>query len=111
MTPILIAQGTGEAGIDLGESYTLADDQPVREVFSTPADLVNIIVPNLFVAAGVVVMVLIIVAGYQFIVKGEKGIEEAKKITTAAAIGLVVMIAAYWVVQIVQTITGADIPL
>jgi hypothetical protein len=107
----LIAQNTGKAELDLGSSYTLRGGTPVSEVFSTPADLVNLIVPNLFVIAGVTLMILIIVAGYQYIAKGQKGAEEAKKIGTTAFFGLVVLLGAYWVVQIIQLVTGADIPL
>lgn len=111
MLSTLIAQGATEAGFDLGESYTLKDGTPVKDVFSKPSDIVNLIVPNLFTIAGVAIMVLLIMAGYQYIAKGQKGIQEANKILGAAGAGLIIMIAAYWIVQLVQVITGADIPL
>jgi hypothetical protein len=107
----LLAQNTGNPGLDLGSSYTLRDGTPVKDVFSTPADLVNLIVPNLFVIGGVTIMIMIIVAGYKFIAGGQKGIEDLQKITGALLAGLVIMFGAYWIVQIIKMITGADIPL
>ena len=107
----LIAANTGEAGLDLGSAYTLSGGKPVRDVFSTPADLVNLLVPNLFVVAGIAVMVMIILAGYKFLAKGQQGVQDAMKIALTTAVGIVVMFAAYWVVQIIKQVTGADIPL
>lgn len=100
-----------QAGFDLGCAYTLKDGTPVRDVFDQPADLVNLLIPNLFVIAGIALMVLIIIAGYKFIAKGQKGMEEAMKIAMAGGVGIIVMFAAYWIIQIIIQITGADIPL
>jgi hypothetical protein len=111
MINLLIAQSSGEAGFDLGEAYTLRDGTPVKDVFSTPADLVNLIVPNLFVIGAVAVLFLIILGGYKYLAQGSKGAQEAGKIWTNAFFGLVVMFIAYWIVQIIKAITGADIPL
>lgn len=111
MTNYLIAQQPGQAGFSLGDSYTLADGRPVKDVFSKPTDIVNLLVPNLFVIAGITIMILIIVGGYKYIAMGQKGIQEASKIFGAALAGLIIMIAAYWIVQIIKLVTGADIPL
>lgn len=99
------------AGLDLGSTYTLRDGTPVKEVFSKPADLINLIVPNLFVIGGIAVMIMVIVAGYKFISGGQKGLEDLKKILGALIAGLILMFGAYWIVQIIKMVTGADIPL
>lgn len=106
-----VAGERSEQAVDLGAFYTLRDGRPVSQVFNTPGSLLNLIVPNLFVIAGVAVMILTIVAGYKFIAQGQKGIEEAQKIAGAGILGLIIMFAAYWIVQIIKAITGADIPL
>jgi hypothetical protein len=107
----LIAANTGEVGLDLGSAYTLSDGRPVKDVFSTPADLVNLIVPNLFVVAGIAVMVMTILAGYKFLTKGQQGIQDTMKIVLTTGVGIIIMFTAYWVVQIIKQVTGADIPL
>ncbi len=106
-----LAQSTGEAGIDLGDSYTLADGRRVKEVFDQPSDLVNLIVPNLFVLAGIALMIFTIIAGYKYIAQGKKGAQEAAKIAGGVVAGFLVMFAAYWIVQIIKLVTGADIPI
>lgn len=104
-------QSASEGGFNLGCAYTLRDGTPVSEAFDQPTDLVNLIVPNLFVVAGVAILILIIVAGYKFVAKGAQGVQDAGKIAGGAIAGLIVMFAAYWIIQIIKQVTGADIPL
>lgn len=106
MSSSLIAQS-----IDLGSTLTLGDGTPVKDVYKTPADLVNLIVPNLFVMGGIVVFGMIMLAGYKYISGGTKGATEALGIFKNAVIGFVLMFSAYWIVQILKLMTGADIPL
>lgn len=101
----------GQAGFDLGCAYTLKDGTPVREVFDQPADLVNLVVPNLFVIAGIAIFVLAILGGYKFLAHSQKGLEDAKKIILGGGAGIAIMFAAYWIIQILVRVTGADIPL
>ena len=79
------------------------------EAYQTPAGLVNLIVSNLFVAAGVFIFIAFIVAGFKFIAGGKSGVEDSKKITTTAVAGFVIMFSAYWIVKIIEQITGANI--
>lgn len=101
----------GDNGIDLGDCLRLSDSQLVSDVYTDPAFLVNLIVRNLFVFAGLALFLLIIFAGIKFIAGGKKGAEEGAKILGTAVTGFVVMFSAYWIVQIVKLITGADIIL
>lgn len=107
----LEAGQAGEAGFDLGDAYTLSGGERVQDVFNDPGDIVNIIAPNLFVIAGIALMILIIAAGYQYVAKGVQGAQEAMKILGAALAGFLVMFAAYWIVRILQMVTGVAIPL
>lgn len=101
----------GQGGVDLGNCLRLADDTPVNDVYTTPAFLVNLIVNNLFIISGVIMVVLIITAGYKFVTKGKEGVQEAQQILTNALLGFIIMFSAYWIVQIIALITGADILL
>lgn len=99
-----------QAGIDLGSCITLGkNSQSVADVYQQPADLVNVVVRNLFIVAGIIIFFMIIYAGYQFIEKDAKGIEEAQSIMTAAVGGLVVMFVAYWIVRIIEAVTGMQL--
>lgn len=101
----------GEGDIQLGDCLLLNDGKPISEVYSDPAFLVNLIVRNLFVLAGIILFLLIIFAGYKFVLGGKKGADEAKTIATNAVIGFVLMFAAYWLVQLIALVTGVEIPL
>lgn len=101
----------GAGFIPLGDCLQLSDDSKVSDVYTTPSFLVNLVVRNLFVFAGVVFFFMILLAGFQFISGGKKGAENAKQIMTAAAIGFILMFAAYWIVQIVKIVTRTNIIL
>ena len=108
LIPKVYAQG----GVDLGEKFTLGvGGAPVKDVYSTPADLVNVIVSNLMVLGGVILFFMIILAGFKFLQDTTKGKEEAMKIMKTALIGFILMFSAFWIVQIVKVITGTNIVL
>ncbi len=111
MLSSLIAQNIGGGGIDLGSTLTLGDGRAVKDVYKTPADLVNLLVPNLFIVGGVIIFGLMLIAGFKFVSDSANAKKEALVIFKNAVIGFVVMFAAYWAVQAVKIITGADIPI
>lgn len=102
--------GAGIGGIDLGNCLKLSDSKPISLVYSSPSDLVNLIVRNLFVLSGVIIFGMFILAAFKFISKGSKGIEEARNILTMAITGFMIMFSAYWIVQIISLLTGVNIP-
>lgn len=116
LIPTVNAQATSPCGagrvggVDLGDCLQLSDSTKVSAVYTDPAFLVNLIVRNLFVLAGVILFLMFIVAGYKFILGGAKGAEEANSIVTTAITGFIIMFAAYWIVQIVSLLTGINIP-
>ena len=101
----------GGRGIDLSQVFTLGagTNASVASVYSTPSVLINLIVRNLFVVAGIILFITILVVGFKFVAQGTKGKDEAKTILTAAVTGFILMFVAYWIVQIIGILTGADI--
>ncbi len=109
LNTLLAAQNIGAGGVDLGSTLTLGDGRAVKDVYKTPADLVNLIVPNMFMVSGIIIFVMIIMAGYYYISDTAKGKDQALTIFKNAVIGFSVMFAAYWAVQAIKLVTGADI--
>lgn len=101
----------GSGFIPLGDCLKLSDNTKVSDTYTTPAFLVNLLMRNIFVAAGVVLFFMILLAGFQFVAGGKKGAENAKQIATATAIGFALMFSAYWIVQIVKLLTKTNIIL
>jgi hypothetical protein len=107
--PRLLADSSGDAGVDLSNYLVLKNGDKVSEVFKTPASMVNLLVSNAFVVAGGFIFVLILIGGFKFLSDEAKGLDEAKTLWTNAGIGFAVLFGAYWVVQIVQILTGVQI--
>jgi RsiW-degrading membrane proteinase PrsW (M82 family) len=99
---------TGEGSLKLEECLTLEGGAKVSDVFATPADMINLLVRNLFVVGGVLLFITLIYAGFLFIQGGSKGKDQARDVITTALIGMIVMFAAYWIVRIISLITGGS---
>jgi hypothetical protein len=87
------------------------DDPAIRvSPFQDFGSLVNIIVKNAFVFAGIITFFLLVFGGLSVIMGAGAGdskkMESGKKTITGAVIGLLVVFAAYWIIEILQKITG-----
>ena len=81
--------------------------------FPTIASFINVLIPNLMIVAGVIFIIMIMVTGFRFISKaGSSEPTELKKIQdnlAAAVVGLILIVAAYWIILIIETVTGVKI--
>lgn len=102
---------TSVSGVNLGDCLLLNESESVSDVYSTPSVLINVIVQNLFIGAGLLIFIAFLYAGFRYITGGTEGKADFIKIVKTAITGLVVMFAAYWIVQIIQVITGTNIVL
>lgn len=101
----------GDGGIDLGCELKLSDSTAVKDVYTDPAFLVNLLVRNIFPIAGLIIFLMVFYAGFKFIYQGTKGKDEAKGIITACLVGFLLMFSAYWIIQIITLVTGIDVGL
>ncbi len=78
--------------------------------FDSFGTLVSIIVQNVLVLSGVAALIVIVAAGFSVIMGAgggdSKRIEQGKNTLTMAIVGLLVVFGAYWIVQIIEIITG-----
>lgn len=79
--------------------------------YSTTGDLINNILPNVYIAGGIVIFFMIVLGGFTIISNAGNPdkIKEGGKTITSAIIGLLVLFASYWIIQIIQVITGVSI--
>jgi hypothetical protein len=77
------------------------------------AKLVSIILSNAIMIAGIIMLFLIIGGGIGIISGAGQGNPEkaarGRQAVTTAVIGFIIIFATYWIVQIVEIITGVDI--
>ena len=101
--------------VDIGEQWILKPSQPIGTAtqFQTPGAFISILLKNIYVLSGVMLLVLLIFGGISIIMGGGKSdprkAGQGKKVATAAVIGFFVIFAAYWIIQIIQKVTGVEI--
>ena len=76
----------------------------------TVGDLITIFLRGSFVVAGIFILVLFLIAGFS-IIQGAgndnpEAAQKGKNAATAAVIGFVVIFGAYWIVRIIEVISG-----
>ena len=92
------------AAIDISKIFSPAD------AFPTVGSLITVVVKNILVLSGIAVLILLIFGGFGVIVSAGEGdtkkLDESKNTLTNAIIGLLIIIASFWIVQILEKITG-----
>ncbi len=77
------------------------------------AKLVSIILSNAITIAGIIMLFLMVGGGIGVIAGAGKGSPETaakgRQAVTSAVIGFIIIFAAYWIIQIIETLTGLSI--
>lgn len=92
------------AQVEIGSSFAPAQN------FTTIGSLVSVVSQNAFVIAGIIAFVFLILGGFGFIIGAGAGdtkqMEQGKKALTGAALGIVIILGSFWIIQIIETLTG-----
>lgn len=98
------------AGFNLGEKLRF-QSEGADSTYTSASDLINNILPNVYVAAGVIIFFMFIFGGFKVLSSASdtSKLEEGKKTITFAIMGLLVVFGSYWIIQIIQVITGLQI--
>lgn len=96
--------------VDIGQSLRFQDSS-ARETYTSFGGLISNVLPNVYIAAGVILLFLIISGGLIMILNSGNQDAQAngKKVITGAIIGLVALFASFWIIQIIQVLTGIKI--
>lgn len=94
--------------VDIGSTF----NSPIGQTVGL-GDLVSIIVSNAIIIAGVIMIFLLIFGGISIIMGAGQDNPEAaargKQAATSAVIGFIIIFAAYWIIQIIEFMTGLQI--
>ena len=91
------------AEVPIGEQFKFGT-KGVDTVFPDLATLINVLLPNVYVLAGLILLILLILGGLTFILNAGKKPEEmarGSQALTAALIGFVIIFISYWIVNII----------
>lgn len=97
------------AQVNIGERF-LEDSSFLKETTDI-GSLVSIIVQTAIGIAGIILLFLLIAGGIGIMAGGDNPEQAAKgkQAVTSALIGFIVVFAAYWVVKLIEIITGITI--
>lgn len=91
----------------------LGGGKTISQLYPNPASLVTVIVKNSLVISGIILLVLIIAGGFMMIASAGSGDQKkaasAKTMITDAAIGFLVIFLSYFIIQLIEVITGYEI--
>ena len=76
-------------------------------------DLVSLFLSNAVFMAGFLIVFIIAIAGFGMMRSAGSGnpeqLERGKKAVTAGIVGFIIIFSVYWIVQLVEAVTGIDI--
>ena len=105
-----IAQVLKISGVP-GEIIGPLNTDPDKPQYNNLADIVNIAMPYLFSIAGIILFLMLVWGGFEFLTSmgDPKKAEGAKNKITSAIIGIVILFMSYWVVQLIDIFFGFKI--
>ena len=114
LSPLLLAVGcwllavnSAYAVVDIGQTFGPGKN------FSSISDLLNVLLPNFMVISGIVLFIGIIISGMMTVQSAGSGdahaAENWKKALVGMIAGFLLIFTGYWIVQIVEFVTGIKI--
>jgi len=106
--------------VDIEQEFNLGVDKSGQPIplsgtpYTSPEGLfaiLSVVVKNVFVIAGIVLFILIIVGGLGMILNAGNAEKQQKSnnVLGSAVTGFVIMIISYWIIKIIEVITGVEI--
>lgn len=96
---------------NLGDWLKLQGNTSISSEYSGAGSLINNILPNVYIAGGIVIFFMILFGGFTIIANAGNPdkIKDGTKTITSAIMGLLVLFGSYWIIQIIQVVTGVNI--
>ncbi len=93
---------------------------PIGETFNSPlgdtlglAGLTSLILSNAIILAGIILFFLILFGGFSMIAgagnDNPEQVARGRQAVTAAVIGFIIIFASYWIIQLVEELSGIEI--
>lgn len=94
-------------------AVSLDELRPAQAIESFP-ELVNLVVKNAVVLAGIISFLLLVFGGLAVIMGAGGGdtkrIEQGQKTIVGAVVGLLLVVGSVWIMQLIGLITGVSLP-
>jgi len=97
---------------NIGDATPLSSGRNLSS-YTSFSDIINLILGNAVVFAGIILVALLIFGGLTFIINAGGGdpkkADQGKKTITASLIGFVIVVFAYLIIKLIEWATGLDI--
>ena len=104
------------AQVNIGEHFWVKEGEGIINRFpnlGSMGSFFSILLGNIYVIAGIILFFLLIGGGLMVIVSAgsdnPEGAARGKKAITAAIVGFLIIFTSYWIIQIIEAITGLEI--
>lgn len=79
--------------------------------FSTPGGIISQVIFFAFPLAGIILLVMLVWAGFEMVsgATNKNAQEAGKQRATAAVLGFILLFVSYWIIRLVEAVTGAKI--
>ncbi len=98
---------------DIGDSFLKDASSNLKDPKTIGTNYVSAIITGAISVAGIILLFLLIGGGIAIISGAGKSdpktVEQGKKAATSALIGFIVVFSAYWIVKLVEQITGLSL--
>ena len=73
-----------------------------------PFDLISLILPNAYILAGIILFLYLVFGGFMVVTSAgnPQNAQQGQKIIMNAIIGFIIIIASYWIIQLIEALTG-----
>lgn len=101
------------AKISIGPNLNNGNGGSIGQTYTSFGPLINAILKNSLIVAGIIFLALLIFGGISMIASAgsndSKKAAQSKQAITSAIIGFVIVFSAYFIIQIIEVITGLNI--
>ncbi len=95
------------------QAINIGDEYGVSSVFPDLGSLISVLINNIYYIAGILILFFLIFGGVTIIMGAGSGnsekLEKGGKAVTMAVVGFAVVVLSWFIVKIVEVVTGVDI--
>jgi hypothetical protein len=99
------------AEVDIGKTFTFQEGATAEDSFKDFGSLITQWLPNVYVASGIVLFFMVLGGGVSMVMNAgnQEKLQQGQKVLTSALIGFGILFGSYWIIQIIQVLTGVPI--
>ena len=99
--------------LNIGDVFSLGGGRTAGSAYESQSifSIISVIIKNLYVLVGIILLIMIFVGGLGMILNAgnPEAAKNSNKTMTSAVMGFAILIAAYWLVKIIEIIFGLNI--